>query len=120
MGIPGPVGSHDAPSVNKLTNNTFVAFGDLDASPTKAWMIGHRHDARWASHYQLGFGKRPRHELYDLKNDPHQVDNVAGRPEFAAVQQRLNDQLMAELTRTGDPRVGNDPIFEKPPFTNPK
>ena len=117
MGIPGPVATNDVPTANKLTNNTFVCFGDLDASPTKAWMIAHRHDLKYAKHYQLGFAKRPRHELYVLKDDPDQVRNVAGDPAYANVRQKLHMRLLAELQRTNDPRLSKNPPFESPPFT---
>ena len=36
MGIPGPVAEGKIPGYDVLANNTFVCFGDLDASPTKA------------------------------------------------------------------------------------
>ena len=33
-------------------------------------------------------------ELYDLKNDPHELSNLAGKPELADLQARLKGQLM--------------------------
>ena len=105
------------PDTTTLENNTFVTFGDLDASPTKAWLIEHRNDEKWRQHYDWAFGKRPRQELFVIADDPDQVNNVAGKPEYAAVQNQLRKQLMAELKRVKDPRVlGDGSTFEKPPF----
>ena len=116
MGDPKVVTPQSAPHRDVLTNDTFVAFGDLDASPTKAWMIAHRHDEPQL--FQHGFGKRPSEELYVLAEDPDQLHNVAGDPEHATIKHELRRQLLAELVRTGDPRVTGDGMqFERLPFT---
>ena len=117
MGVPGAVTEDSAPTYDALANNTFVCYGDLDASPTKAWMVTHRNDPKYAKHFELGFGKRPEKELYILEKDPDQVRNVAGLEQFAEIEKALHDQLMAELRKTKDPRVlSDDPPFEHPPF----
>lgn len=119
MGTPGPVSETFTPDENSLTNNTFVCFGDLDASPTKAWMVAHRNDPAFQKQYQLGFGLRPMRELYVLADDPDQINNVAAHESYAGVVAELHSRLMAELRQTGDPRVlSDDPPFEHPPFTN--
>lgn len=52
-----------------------------------------------------------------LSTDPHQMRNVAADPQYAAVRERLEEQLLSELKRTGDPRVtGDGQTFERPPF----
>ena len=115
MGDPKTVAESRALSIDELTNNTFVAFADLDASPTKAWLVTKRESERKL--YDLAFGKRPQTELYVLANDPNQIHNVADEPEFAALQQKLHDRLLAELKRLGDPRVSGDgQTYERPPF----
>ena len=117
MGNPYNLTKTKVPETKVLENNTFVTFGDLDASPTKAWLIEHRNDEKWRQHYDWAFGKRPRQELFVIADDPDQVNNVAGKPEYAAVQNQLRKQLMAELKRVKDPRVlGDGSTFEKPPF----
>ena len=94
-----------------------MTYGDLDASPTKAFLIEHRNEAKWKWHYDFAFGKRPREELFILKDDPDQLKNVASEVKYAAIKKKLNAQLMAELKRTGDPRVtGDGSTFDKPPF----
>ncbi|NQU21784.1 MAG: sulfatase [Candidatus Nealsonbacteria bacterium] len=46
---------------------------------------------------------RPREELYDVVNDPHEMNNLAGRPECADVQASLRKQLVQWCQRQGDP-----------------
>ena len=51
----------------ELEKNTFIAYPDMDASPTKAWLILHGNDPQWKSYFDRAFGKRPAEELYDLR-----------------------------------------------------
>ena len=102
-----------------LTENTMVTHMDMDASPTKAWMVLHRNDPEVRPLFDLGFAKRPGEELYDLRKDWDQIENVADNPEYAEVKQRLSGRLMKVLTETEDPRVTGDGMtFERPPFTD--
>jgi len=112
--------NQDAPSYEELASNTMVAYPDLDASPTKAWMIHHRAEKRVEAAFQLGFGKRPAEELYDLRVDPHYMDNVAGDPAYAADKEALRGMLMKVLKENNDPRVVESPCrFEHAPFAGP-
>lgn len=113
FGLPdGPM-----PGYVPLREDTFAAFADMDASPTKAWIATHRDEPGMARFLLFAFGPRPAEELYDLRNDPHQMENLAGDPAFAAVKKELSEKLMGVLESTGDPRVSGDGMtFEKPPF----
>jgi len=92
-------------------------YGDIDGSPTKSYMMEHRNDAKVKRLFELAFGKRPAEELYDLRKDPGQLDNVAGKAEYAAVRKRLGNELTAELKATGDPRVlGKGDVFDEYPY----
>jgi uncharacterized sulfatase len=120
MGSPGGVTETSEPDQNELENTTRAAFADMDASPTKAWIIQHRNDPQWKWYYDIAFGKRPSEELYDRKNDPDMVNNLAGDPRYNGIKKKLSERLMKELTRAGDPRVTEKPPrFEIPPFTLP-
>ncbi|MFP4028357.1 MAG: sulfatase [Candidatus Brocadiia bacterium] len=109
----------EPPSFEKLCQDTFVAYADLDASPTKAWMIHHRGEDSIQDVYEVGFGKRPGEELYDLRNDPDHMQNLADAPEYQEIKERLKERLMRELTEQEDPRVTEEECrFEKSPFTD--
>jgi len=103
-----------------LESNTRLGYADMDASPTKAWLIAHRDDPRWNWYFTHAFGLRPGEELYDLRSDPDQVKNVAGDSAYAKTKAELAAQLMQKLTDAGDPRVTGDGMtFERPPFSGP-
>ncbi|MDO8541572.1 MAG: sulfatase [Opitutaceae bacterium] len=120
LGAPYGLDGPEVPSMRDLTEETRVTLRDDDASPTKAWLVSMRNDPKWKSAYERAYGKRPRVELYDLKSDPHEVNNVAGKPAYAKVQATLEQRLMGELRRTGDPRLVDDgKFFETPPMAGP-
>jgi N-sulfoglucosamine sulfohydrolase len=120
LGIPVAVTETGAPSQEELETNTYAAFADMDASPTKSWLVAHRNDAAWRKFYNIAFARRPAEELYDLRRDPHQMKNIATDSKYAATKNKLAAQLMKILKDAGDPRVtGDGQTFERPPFTNP-
>ena len=84
------------------------AFGDCDDGPTKNFILDHREEPGVQQFFQLCFAKRPAEELYDLSKDPHQIDNVAGQPGYAAAQKRLRAQLDQWMKDTADPRAVKD------------
>jgi arylsulfatase A-like enzyme len=102
-----------------LADKTHYAFADMDASPTKAWLVLHRDSPEWTWHYSRAFDKRPSEELYDLRNDRNQTHNLAADPACAQQKARLAADLMAKLKAVGDPRVCADPVpFEHSPYTD--
>lgn len=105
------------PNSEALRENTFAAYGDLDASPTKAWVVTHRNENPAA--FQFAVGLRPRYELYDINADPHCMQNLADSPDHSIVRDQLNNRLLGELEQTSDPRVSANIIFEKSPLTDP-
>ena len=120
-GDPRKISKDSIPSSNELENNTHITLADEDAGPTKAWMVQHRDDYSWKTYYDRAYGKRPMYELYDLKTDPDQIENLAGTPALKETEAKLKERLMAELTRTKDPRVTGDRMFyETAPMTNAK
>ena len=107
----------EAPDFQKLAYDTFIAYADLDASPTKAWMIHHREDLDVEPLFQLGFGKRPREELYDLKEDPHYLRNVADDPAYANIKGQMEARLKQVLEEQDDPRLMEQPCrYEYEPY----
>lgn len=117
LGDPYLLGTDKEPSVEQLTNTTFVTLADEDAGPTKAWLVSNREE--WKKHFDHAYGKRPMYELFDLKKDPHQMNNVAADPDYKEIVARLKKQLMDELKNTGDPRlVDGGKFFETSPMTD--
>jgi uncharacterized sulfatase len=119
MGSPKGVTDEKTPGYGPLQNDTFTAFADMDASPTKAWLVTHRNEPEWKWHYEFAFAKRPAEELYDVRKDPDQVNNLAGDPAFAEIKGQLAQRLGKTLADAKDPRVTEQPPrFERAPFTD--
>ncbi len=120
MGAPYAA-AESTPDVKAVAANTRAAFPDMDASPTKTWLIAHQHDPQWKQQFDIAFAKRPAEELYDLKNDPDQVKNLAADPAFATQRRELSERLMKTLQAAKDPRVvGDGTAFDKSPFSDPE
>ena len=95
-------------------------FKDMDASPTKAWLITHKDEHDVEPLYQLAFGKRPKEELYDLKNDPDYMFNIANDPKYSDIKRRLEEKLFNVLIKHDDPRILEEPCkFEFEPYAGP-
>ena len=95
-----PSGSPDASVCARA-----IPFGEIDSSPTKTFMMEHRNEHGVGRLAELSFGIRPAEELYDLKRDPHQMNNVAGDLDYLSSQREMREKLMAHLQSTRDPRV---------------
>jgi arylsulfatase A-like enzyme len=118
MGSPKAAAEANLPTAVQLEHNTLAAFADMDASPTKAWLVYQRDKAEWKWHYDYAFGKRPAEQLFDLRSDPDQTKNVADDPAYAEAKKDLSTRLMKILTDAADPRVTGDGMtFEKPPYS---
>ncbi len=89
-------------------------YGDVDAHmlqypcPTKMYILKNRDKEGVKKLFQLGFGKRPAEELYDLKKDPWQMNNVADSVEYRNIKEELADRLTNYLIEQGDPRETGD------------
>jgi len=119
MGSPAGAAESTPPPTAAMENNTYVAYADMDASPTKAWVIEHKDDPKWKWHYDFAFAKRPGEELYDLKKDPEQNNNIAADPAYAKSKQEMSARLMKLLTDAKDPRItGDGQTFERSPYTD--
>ena len=95
-----PSGSPDASVCARA-----IPFGEIDSSPTKTFMMENRNTHGVAHLAELSFGMRPAEELYDLGNDPEQMNNLAGSVTHKKVQAEMRERLFDRLTETNDPRV---------------
>ena len=79
-------------------------YGDVDGSPTKDYMLEYDKAPGVKRLFDLSFGKRPAEELYDCRNDPFQMNNLAEDLAYKAKKQELATRLTAYLKATADPR----------------
>ncbi|NHE58076.1 sulfatase family protein [Cyclobacterium plantarum] len=90
------------------------AFTDVDAAPTKSYLVENRDDEAVRPFFEAAFEKNPEVQLYDIQSDPDCMNNLADDPDYAEIKEELRQALLAELRETGDPRVvGPDPeVFD--------
>ena len=92
-------------------------YRDIDGGPTKTYMMENREAEDVAPLFELAFGKRPLEELYDLREDPDQMVNVADLPKYADVKQRLWRELGDEMKATDDLRaIGGAELWDTCPY----
>jgi len=75
---------------------------DLYASPTWQGVLK-RQDVLYGKRTVYAYLHRPRHELYDLKADPHELTNLAYQPDHQQRLKTLQEKLKAWQQRTKDP-----------------
>ena len=93
---------HGLDENGKFTGN---AYFDIDASPTKTYLIENKDDPEVSFYFDLAMGKRPGEELYDVKNDPFNINNLADDPAFSEELAMMREKLYGFLQETEDPRV---------------
>lgn len=77
-----PVGDH--PGAVWPSDDPVGGFGDLGGSPTKTYMWKNRKKYRQV--YKLAFGKRLAEELYNIRQDPYNMNNLANDPKYNEVK----------------------------------
>ena len=85
-------------------------FGDVDTIATKDFLLAHQNDELGRPFFTRIFGKRPLEELYDLRQDPHQLSNVAADPAYTADLTAQRARVDAWMRNTHDPRI--DPAYD--------
>jgi len=71
--------------------------------PTMQELLKKR-DAGTLDEYQAQWFResKPEDELFDVENDPHELHNLAGNPEYEATLNKLSNEMDAWLDRIGD------------------
>lgn len=97
-----------------------AGYHDIDACPTLDYLVAHHEDLEVARFLGLAVDKRPAEELYDIREDPGCLVNLAAHPAHAETIARLRERLTACLKETGDARVtGNGDVWETYPRYSP-
>jgi len=100
--------------------NPETGYLNTDGSPTKTTILDGRTSTATHHFWSMAFGKRGSRELYDLKNDPDCLKNLADDPAVAAICDQLDAQLTRELTAQSDPRLaGQGEVFDRYQYADP-
>ncbi len=81
------------------------AFTDIDAAPTKSFIIENMNNEEVKPFFELAHGKRPEFEMFNVHSDPYCLNNLAGNADFTSIESELKTALMVELEKSEDPRV---------------
>jgi uncharacterized sulfatase len=96
--------------------HTQQAFGDVDGGITKDYMIANKDHPDVSELFELGFGKRPGEELYDISMDPYQIHNLACDTAYASIKAELKEVMLNYLTETNDPRMNKESPWDNYPY----
>jgi uncharacterized sulfatase len=89
---------------------------DIDASPTKTYLLENRDKPAVKELFELTCGKNPPEQLYAVESDPGCLRNLAARAEFKPVLEELRQELETTLRAQQDPRMlGRGEVFESYP-----
>ena len=93
------------PAGDETIAGTPSEYGDVDGGITKVFMMDNRNNPLVRPFFELGFGKRPAEELYVLKNDPFNVNNVASSAQYSGIKDSLKKRLLQWMKDSNDPRL---------------
>jgi uncharacterized sulfatase len=105
-----PVGDH--PGAVWPDDDPTSGYGDIDGSPSKTFLWRHRDE--YSTLAKAAFDHRPPEELYDIRKDPFNQNDLSSDPAYTAIKDLLSRKLDAHLRRTADPRAfGQGEIFDR-------
>ena len=93
--------------------NPEAGYADIEGSPTKTEVLKSRHNPETKYLWELSFGKRQEEELYNLKEDPYCINNLAADGAYSGIATELKTIMEADLKKEDDPRMfGNGDVFQ--------
>ena len=93
--------------------NPETGYLNCDGSPTKTYILDTRRKKGEAEYWQLNFGKRVSDELYNIKEDPFCMNNLAANEDYYELRNTMNKEMIEKLEKQGDPRIlGNGDVFD--------
>lgn len=93
------------PAGDPTKHQSVGPYGDIDNGPIKSLMMRGENDPTLRRYFELSFGHRPAEELFDLRKDPAQVNNVAHQEEYRAIKASLRQRVLEWMKATHDPRL---------------
>ena len=104
------------PVLGSVAGCTQDAYYDIDAAPSKSYLIEHSRKADVKPYFDAAVALRPEYELFNLAEDEACMTNVAGDPHYADVLDNMKSLLQKRLEETSDSRTGDNPeIWESYP-----
>jgi len=79
--------------------------GDTDPGRIKSYFKDNMDNPEFKEYWELCFGKVPGEQLFNKKNDPDMIQNLADNSEYSAIKLELQEKLEMYLQETDDPRA---------------
>jgi len=97
------------PAGNPSVHQSVGQFGDVDHSITKFLIMAleGKTQSGKPDYFQLSFGQRAEEELYDVKKDPYQLNNLAADPALSSLKSKMKAELLEWMRNTGDLRASD-------------
>ncbi|WP_319592406.1 sulfatase [uncultured Draconibacterium sp.] len=93
--------------------NPETGYLNCDGSPSKTYILDTRRKKGQMEYWQLNFGKRVSEELYNIKEDPFCMKNLASDEAFLELKDEMKKEMHEKLKEQGDPRIlGNGDVFD--------
>jgi len=100
------------------SGNPETGYPNTDASPTKSEILRLRRTNENKMFWKANFGKRVTEELYNIKEDPFCVENLAKDVKLSTIKNKLRIEMEAKLLEQDDLRMqGYGHLYEQYPFT---
>ena len=99
--------------------NPETGYLNTDGGATKTVVLNSIYSPDTFKYWNWSFGKRNEEELFDIKNDPDCMRNLAQEEEFQNLLTTMRRELVTELTEQGDPRMfGKGDLLESYTYTD--
>jgi arylsulfatase A-like enzyme len=99
--------------------NPETGYLNTDGSPTKTWILNERRNHGQSQFWEWNFGKHQEEELYDIREDPDCVINLASQSGYSEIKDQLKIELARKLEAEEDPRIlGKGEIFDTYLYSN--
>lgn len=85
--------------------NPETGYLNTDGGATKTVVLNSIYSPDTFNYWNWSFGKRQEEELFDIKNDPDCMRNLANEEEYQELLKAMRMELITELTEQGDPRM---------------
>jgi len=96
--------------------NPETGYRNVDPSPTKDSLT-----SQFDEYFRMSFGKRPPEELYNIREDPECIKNLAQDLAYAKVKRELQERMNTMLREQGDPRaLGHTEFFDTIQYVGPR
>ena len=97
--------------------NPETGYLNCDGGATKSYILNQRRIYGNWEYWELNFGKRVSEELYNIKDDPYCLINLAEDPATASVLEELKREMTRKLLAQDDPRIqGRGEVFMTYPY----